>query len=645
LRYRPEVDGLRAVAIIPAVFYHAGFGVAFAAVDIFFVVSGYLITTIIQTDLVENKFSLVYFYERRVRRILPAMFFVMLVCLPFAWIWLMPADFRHFSKSVVGVSTFTSNLVFLSENGYFEPEVSLKPLMAMWSLAVEEQYYIIFPMLLMLIWSFAKRMVVPSLIILFFLSLGYAEWAAHNDPTAAYYILQTRGWELLVGAFAAVYLLGRSEKPVANGIDQTLSLIGLILMFYSFLFFDPEMTWPGLYALVPTGGTVLVILFATKGTLAQRLLSNRALVSVGLISYSVYLWHQPIFAFYRHATLGETNTPVYMLLILVSYLLAIVSYRYIETPFRNRHGIFSRKVVFTMALAAIVSFVAIGTYAPVLANKYALTAEQTEFQDFFNNVRPQMIYMEREGINQHWRNDCNFYDFDEYRYGRTTDIPIDAISPDCVQRDPSKAHSVFLWGDSHAQMLRYGLENNIPSDWQILQIGTSGCAPGFGDSDSAINFCERSNWSAWKLAREVRPDVVIIGQRATHDFQLMSDMADQLLSAGVGRVIFTGPAPHWKFNLPAIITKRLFDDTPKYTRLGLKEDFIELDVQLAEDSSGQSLFEYVSLIDYFCNDDGCMTYVGDDRMQGITTWDYGHLTLPASDIFVKEVLMGRLVSK
>jgi peptidoglycan/LPS O-acetylase OafA/YrhL len=645
LRYRPEIDGLRAVAIIPAVFYHAGFGVGFASIDVFFVISGYLITTIILKDLVEDKFSLLYFYERRVRRILPAMFFVMLVSLPFAWFYLMPVDFRQFSTSVVGVATFTSNLVFLRQSGYFEPEVALKPLMAFWSLAVEEQYYIIFPILLILIWRFAKRLILPSLVILFFLSLGYAEWAAHNRPGAAYYILQTRGWELLAGAFAAIYLMKRDVKPVADSIDQTFSVIGLLLILYSLLLFDKEMTWPGLYALIPTGGTILIILFATNGTLVKWFLSNRLFVGIGLISYSVYLWHQPIFAFYRHAMLGQTSTPVYLLLILLSYLLAIVSYRYIETPIRKRNGIVSQKGVFFIALAACISFVAVGSYAPALAKAYALSTKQKEYLYFFTNSRPEMLYMEREGLNKHWRHDCNFYDFNAYHIGQTTEIPVDALAADCIQRDPSKAHSVLLWGDSHVQMLRYGLDQNMPSEWQILQIGTSGCPPEIGYSDSAINFCERSNWTAWNTLRETHPDVVIIARNKGHNIQSMSDMADQLLGAGIGRVIFTGPAPHWFYGLPAIITRRFINDTPKYTWLGIMDDFIVLDKQLAEDAKGHSNFEYMSLINYFCNDDGCLTYVGDDRKRGITTFDYAHLTLPASDYFARDALVDKVVTQ
>lgn len=298
-----------------------------------------------------------------------------------------------------------------------------------------------------------------------------------------------------------------------------------------------------------------------------------------------------------------------------------------------------------MALMAAVAFITIGSYGPDLARKYALSAEQAAYLDFFDATRPAMKFLEREGVNKAWRQECNYYDFDRYRSGSMTDVPIDALATSCIQRDPSKSHAVFLWGDSHAQMLRYGLDEHVPSDWQILQIGTFGCAPKIGFADSAIESCERSNWAAWNLIEEARPDVVIIGQNSSHEIQLMSDTAEQLLGAGVGKVIFIGPAPHWLYNLPTIVARRMLDNTPKYTWLGINEHHLELDAQLAEESAGQSAFEYVSLIDYFCNEDGCLTYVGDDSMRGLTTWDYGHLTLPASEAFVGDVLAKQIVSE
>ena len=192
MEYRREIDGLRALAVLPVIFFHAGyesFSGGFVGVDVFFVISGYLITKIILSDLEHGRFSIVGFYERRARRILPALFFVMLVCLPFAWRWLLPGDMKDFSQSLVAVVAFSSNLLFWKESGYFDVAAELKPLLHTWSLAVEEQYYLFFPVFLMLAWRIGKG---PILLIMGLLALGslvLAEWGVRSDPALAFYLL------------------------------------------------------------------------------------------------------------------------------------------------------------------------------------------------------------------------------------------------------------------------------------------------------------------------------------------------------------------------------------------------------------------------------------------------------------------------
>ena len=196
--YRREIDGLRAVAVLPVILFHAGFELfsgGFVGVDVFFVISGYLITTIIINEMDDGKFSLLNFYERRARRILPALFFVVLCCIPFAWFLLLPSDMKDFSQSLVAVSTFSSNILFWRESGYFDTAAELKPLLHTWSLAVEEQFYILFPLFLMAAWRFGKRAIVWTLIASFAISLAVAHWGAYNKPGDAFFLLPTRAWE------------------------------------------------------------------------------------------------------------------------------------------------------------------------------------------------------------------------------------------------------------------------------------------------------------------------------------------------------------------------------------------------------------------------------------------------------------------
>jgi peptidoglycan/LPS O-acetylase OafA/YrhL len=210
MKYRAEIDGLRALAVLPVILFHAGFewfSGGFVGVDVFFVISGYLITTIIISEMADGKFSIINFYERRARRILPALFFVMAACLPFAWFWLAPTHLKNFGQSLAAVSTFSSNILFWWESGYFDTAAELKPLLHTWSLAVEEQFYLLFPLLLMITWRLGVRWILTLLALLFLCSLALAHWGAYNYPTASFYMLPTRGWELSLLLFTSSTIL------------------------------------------------------------------------------------------------------------------------------------------------------------------------------------------------------------------------------------------------------------------------------------------------------------------------------------------------------------------------------------------------------------------------------------------------------
>lgn len=362
MRYRAEIDGLRAVAVIPVILFHAGFKTfsgGFVGVDIFFVISGYLITSIILSEMEEGKFSLLNFYERRARRILPALFFVMLVCLPFAWLWLVPADMMGFSQSLAAVSAFASNVLFWRTSGYFETAAELKPLLHTWSLAVEEQYYLLFPLFLIGAWRLGKRSILSLLVVAAIMSLAAAEWGSVKRPTASFYLLPTRGWELLIGVFVAFYYSNNRKQDFSRWVDQAWSTIGLMLLLYAIFVFDHQTPFPSLYTLVPTIGAALIVLFATPKTWVGALLGNPFLVGVGLISYSAYLWHQPLFAFAKHRSMDEPSKLLMGLLAVVSVVFAYFSWKYVETPFRSKQK-FSREKIFTYATAGSVCFICVG---------------------------------------------------------------------------------------------------------------------------------------------------------------------------------------------------------------------------------------------------------------------------------------------
>ena len=358
MKYRAEIDGLRALAVVPAILFHAGFELfsgGFVGVDVFFVISGYLITTILIEDIENRRFSIVNFYERRARRILPALFFVMLVCVPFAWMWMLPSQMKDFSQSLVAVSLFASNVQFWRESGYFDAAAGEMPLLHTWSLAIEEQYYLLFPVFLLLAWRFGKNRVFWMIVVMAAISLLLTEWGWRNKAIANFYLAPTRAWELFAGSIAAFIVQKHGVKK-----NNPLALLGLSAIIFSIFFYDESTPFPSVYALVPVLGVVLLVLYADKETLAAKLLSTKALVGIGLISYSAYLWHQPLFAYARVFQGGMAAEWQMLMLSLLSLLLAYFSWRYVESFFRNKK-IISAKRIFLVSVAGFVFFISIGS--------------------------------------------------------------------------------------------------------------------------------------------------------------------------------------------------------------------------------------------------------------------------------------------
>lgn len=457
MQYRREIDGLRAVAVLPVILFHAGFSMfsgGFVGVDVFFVISGYLITSIIVNELQTGHFSLARFYERRARRILPALTLVILCCLPFAWLWLSPDALRDFAESVLTVVIFSSNFLFWSEAGYFNTEAELKPLLHTWSLAVEEQYYLLFPLLVTVLWSRGRKVLMAALCVLTVASFIYAEWAVENAPAAAFYLLPFRAWELLIGAMAALYLAGKSELPVRQSwLRAVLAGTGLVLILAAVLMLDDDTPFPGIYALPPTLGTVLIILFASQSDVIGKLLGKRALVGIGLVSYSAYLWHQPLFAFARVADAVEPSVFDMWLLIAATFVLAWASWRYVEAPFRRRN-LFSRKKIVTYSIAAGIFLIAVA--APMAIHK-----------GFPSRLAPedQIIYKVSQERNPK-RGRCNSFNLAD-------GLPLH----DCVPAGDFQARAILL-GDSHANAFAPWLEERLAEENIGLSVFTrGGCVP------------------------------------------------------------------------------------------------------------------------------------------------------------------------
>ncbi len=335
LKYRPDIDGLRAVAVSSVVLYHAWpkrIVGGFVGVDVFFVISGYLISLIIMSELEQGRFSIVDFYSRRIRRIFPALLAVLAVTLAFAWYIMLHAEFRQLGKHVAAGSLFMSNLVLWSESGYFDNLAITKPLLHLWSLGVEEQFYLFWPLLLWVVFRWRFRFI-TVISVIFLASMAYNVLTVGSDPTAAFYSPLTRFWELMSGGIAAY--LHEHVRPWSRIGKELSSLGGAGLLLLAFVIISPQDPFPGWWALLPTGGAFLLIMAGPNAIINRRALSLKPAVALGLISYPLYLWHWPLLSFGYIISGGRPRAEVKFALVLAALLLALVTYRWLELPLRR----------------------------------------------------------------------------------------------------------------------------------------------------------------------------------------------------------------------------------------------------------------------------------------------------------------------
>ncbi len=361
LNYRPEIDGLRAIAVVAVILYHAQITIfgyqpfkgGFIGVDIFFVISGYLITSIILKELITTgSFSFKHFYERRVRRILPALLFVMLVSLPFAWMYILPGSFIDFSNSILYSLGFSSNFYFhYSGQVYGATDGFLKPFLHTWSLSVEEQFYILFPIILLIIFRYFKKYLIHILILGIFISLGLADWGSRNYPSFNFYVLPTRGWEVLAGSILAYFEITLGHRSNHQKLNLIMPSLGLLLIIHSILFFHDEMFHPSLYTLSPIVGVCLIIWFSSKNELTTKVISTKLFLGIGLISYSLYLWHYPIFVFSKITELTQGSIFKKLLIGITILILSILTYYFVERPSRNKKNKF--KLIFSLIILSM----------------------------------------------------------------------------------------------------------------------------------------------------------------------------------------------------------------------------------------------------------------------------------------------------
>ena len=444
MKYRPEIDGLRAIAVLSVIAYHAGLGAVsggYIGVDVFFVISGFLISSIIMDEVEGEKFSLRDFYFRRARRILPALVLVMAISVPFAWVLLLPNAMIDFLQSVIAVSLFASNILFWRESGYFDTSSELKPLLHTWSLAVEEQFYILFPLSLLLILRFlGKRIAASSVVVACLVSFAFAVVFQPRSPNAAFYLLPSRVWEILIGVCAAFIYRAEIFAAVSSRMRESLSIVGLVSILATSHFYGVNTPFPSAWTLAPTIGCALIILFGTVDTRVGRVLSTPILVRVGLVSYGAYLWHAPAFAFVRYWYSSETSSWVFLGLIPVVFFIAWLSWKFIELPVRRGQRSLFPWVVMSLVLVTLAVFgLSQGGFSQRFPEAYEGDVGQLEFHQYvdetFVNCEPKSVAdsaLKWEGFLR------------------------------CKQ-SRSGPPDVILLGDSHAEHLFIGVAESLPN--------------------------------------------------------------------------------------------------------------------------------------------------------------------------------------
>ncbi|MFG6206199.1 acyltransferase family protein [Pseudomonas retamae] len=643
--YRPDIDGLRAIAVLAVLVFHAfpaWLPGGFAGVDVFFVISGFLISKVILAALERGTFTVGEFYSRRIRRIFPALLTVLLCCLAFGWNTMLAEEFAQLAKHVLGGATFVSNLMLWSEAGYFDRASELKPLLHLWSLGIEEQFYIVWPLLLWAGWRLRiSILAIAIVVVLASLALNLAD--VHEHTTATFYSPLSRAWELGLGAVLVLgiqHFRGVPKNPLSGTVlcvltapvvRATLSIIGLLLIGYSFLRFESTLPFPGAWALLPTLGAALIIAAGSRSWVNRVVLGHRAMVAVGLISFPLYLWHWPVLIFARQAYPQGLSWEVRLAGLLVSVILATLTYLYIERPLRASTN--NRVSVFVLCSVMGVLIALAGTIY-----------KSNGYPSRYPPIIQRATEYDLEGYRAALRNGICFIEFghDAREY-----------APECV--DNGEKPLWVLWGDSGAAALYSGLRGlaERSAAFRIAQFTSSSCPPMLGYKGKGEG-CESNNeWTIEKV-RELVPDTVILaGIWEDYEITQLAATIAQIKQAGARRVIVLGPAPAWK-DTPSRIAFNLWRNDPfhrvpserlDYAKYGMgqgaigekgmdtRTEVIEQNLKYIAEQAGAS---YISIVQKMCNEEGCL--MRESAMSGDAFYlDIVHLTPHGSAFVIKAI--------
>jgi peptidoglycan/LPS O-acetylase OafA/YrhL len=626
LSHRPDIDGLRALAVLPVLLFHAKLGCTggFVGVDVFFVISGFLISSLILHELEAGTFSLWNFWERRIRRILPALFVVVLATVVAGWFLFLPEDFERLGKSIIAQAALASNIYFhqqgLTEGGYFATTADTKTLLHTWSLAVEEQFYLFFPILVMVLVRAKKSLLLPAIIGLAIASFGLSVYGSYTSPSATFYLLPTRAWELLLGALLAAR---RGRSFGGRLVNEIFGWAGVGLILAAVFCYNSSTRFPGLAAVLPCFGAVLIILSSeSKLSSAGRMLAFGPVVFIGLISYSLYLWHWPLLVFskyyyeYRNMAGGEPGAGFRAAVLLASGALAVLSWKYVETPVRKRRIFQTRPQIYGFGGAAMLALFLCGL---VLFQSGGVPARFHGRALSYVKTRSHRAFLNETTLEQ-------------AKAGQFFEIGV---------HDPGRPISLLIWGDSHAMSVTPVLDELCHRfSWRGVQAACSATAPileytdtnKFGMGEKTPVFAQAV--LAFIAQKQVR-NVVLAARWSSY---LTTDSARRELQETVRAITNSGArafvlkdVPWQDRDLTRLVSVAVLHDGDLepvgVSRQSYQAANVELNQTFAQLSEmGATVLDPA---DYFLNNKGLYGIVKNNQ---VLYWDYHHLTVEGAEV-------------
>ncbi|WP_217425428.1 acyltransferase family protein [Polynucleobacter tropicus] len=567
-KYRSDIDGLRAIAVLSVLIFHAfpeWLSGGFVGVDVFFVISGYLISTIIFENIDQQRFSFKAFYIRRINRIFPALILVLIASYAFGWLNLLADDFAQLGKHIAGGAGFVSNLILWNESGYFDKAAEVKPLLHLWSLGIEEQFYIFWPLLMVWISRWPKR-VLPIIILVAIASFALNVAMIGVDPVATFYSPFTRFWELLIGSLLAYAILySPALAGISNGqrrfaaVASATSVLGLGLILFAIFALNQKSQFPGWWALLPTIGAALLIAAGPHAWCNRYILSLRVMVWVGLISFPLYLWHWPLLALARIQEGGNLSIENRTILVLVSIVLSWLTYRFIEKPIRFHAKFRTQKNVALIILMVIIGYLGYNCFdrkGIQFRHKFFIKQISTYTFDKVVEQRQRTCFLMDKGDD------------------------VTNFSKVCIHDD--RPFKLVLWGDSHGGSIYPGFselerDNDKVAVTQFTAAGCGGLLP----TEEQGEFCRNANTLALKEILRIKPNLVVI-YKAWHPwyFKLTVQTLQKLKQENIP-VLVIGPTPRWGDDLPRVVYRywrKHKELPPAYSFDGLAQNLISMQI-------------------------------------------------------------------